>query len=160
MKLTCLACGQVNRVPEARLAAGPKCGTCGEKLIGGRVPEIDAATLDKAVRNNELPLVVDFSAAWCGPCRMMTPEFAKAATALAPGVRLAKIDTEAHSDVSARFGNPRHPASDHLPRRPGGGTAGRGAAGGRDRAVGAERGGGAGLTRMQTTIFGTGGDAP
>ena len=56
MKLTCLACGQVNRVPEARLAAVPKCGTCGEKLIGGRVPEIDAATLDKAVRNDELPL--------------------------------------------------------------------------------------------------------
>ena len=49
MKLTCLACGQVNRVPEARLAAGPKCGTCGEKLIDGRVREIDAATFDKAV---------------------------------------------------------------------------------------------------------------
>jgi thioredoxin 2 len=49
MKLTCLTCGQVNRVPEARLAAGPKCGTCGEKLISGRAPEIDAATLDKAL---------------------------------------------------------------------------------------------------------------
>ncbi len=103
-KLTCLECGQVNRVPEERLAAGPKCGTCGAPLLDGKVRAIDAGVLDKAVRTDDLPLVVDFWAAWCGPCRMMAPEFAKAATGLRGRARFAKLDTEADPAVSARFG--------------------------------------------------------
>lgn len=101
--MTCLACGRANRVPEERLAAGPKCGVCGEKLADGRVREIDPATLARAM-TDDAPLVVDFWAAWCGPCRAMAPEFAKAATALAPGARFARLDTEAHPAVNARFG--------------------------------------------------------
>lgn len=104
VKLCCAECGQMNRVPVARLAAGPKCGVCGAALADGRVHELDAAAHDRAVRGDGLPLLVDYWAAWCGPCRMMAPEFAKAARALAPAVRFAKLDTEAFPEVSQRAG--------------------------------------------------------
>ena len=93
-KLTCLECGAVNRVPTDKLGAGPKCGTCGARLNSGKVHEIDARTLAKAAKNDTIPLLVDFWAPWCGPCRMMAPEFAKAAEAMKPGARFAKINTE------------------------------------------------------------------
>jgi thioredoxin 2 len=102
-KLTCLACGQVNRVPDAKLGAGPVCGVCGERLLDGRARAIDPAVLATAIRNDGLPLVVDFWAPWCGPCRTMAPAFAAAAKALAPAVRCARIDTEAHPDLGQRF---------------------------------------------------------
>ena len=102
-KLTCLACGQLNRVPAERLGAAPKCGTCGAALMPGKAIEVDPGILAKAARHDELPLVADFWAPWCGPCKMMAPHFGKAAQALAREARLVKLNTEDHPDAGATY---------------------------------------------------------
>ncbi|MGB3147500.1 MAG: thioredoxin domain-containing protein [Paracoccaceae bacterium] len=104
LKLTCAACGQMNRFPAARLAETPLCAICGEKLVAGKVAELDLAVHDKSVKGDDLPMLIDYWAPWCGPCRMMAPEFAKAALALAGKVRFAKINTEDFPVVSQRMG--------------------------------------------------------
>ena len=102
VKLACATCGQMNRVPVAKLGEGPKCGSCGDALVDGRVIELDARAHDKATVGDEMPILVDYWAPWCGPCRMMAPEFAKAAGALRGQARLAKLNTEDHPEIAGR----------------------------------------------------------
>ena len=102
--LTCLTCGQGNRIPEARLGDGPKCGKCGVELLPDHPVEITFDLLENAARRDTLPLVVDFWAAWCGPCQMMGPEFARAAKSMQGKARFAKLDTEAFPQAGAKYG--------------------------------------------------------
>ena len=99
--LTCLSCGQGNRLPPNR--PGGRCGACRAELRAGDVPALTPDILAKAIHRDSLPLIVDFWAPWCGPCRMMAPNFAASAREAAPEVRFAKIDTQDHPALSDRF---------------------------------------------------------
>jgi thioredoxin 2 len=101
--VVCPDCSSTNRVPEERLAEKPNCGRCGAPLFQGRPVTLTAANFDRHAAA-ETPLVVDFWAPWCGPCKMMAPQFEAAARTLEPRFRLGKLDTESEQEIAGRFG--------------------------------------------------------
>jgi len=101
--IVCPRCDTINRVPRARLKEGGKCGECHRALFDGRPVALDTARFERHHAKNDVPLVVDFWAAWCGPCKTMAPEFERAAATLEPEARLVKVNVDEEPALGQRF---------------------------------------------------------
>jgi thioredoxin 2 len=104
LQLPCPHCGATNRLPAARVDDAPTCGKCGQSLIDGQALDLNDANFDAVLRATRLPVVVDFWAAWCGPCQMMAPAFKQAALQLKGRALLVKVNSDDNPALSQRFG--------------------------------------------------------
>jgi thioredoxin 2 len=104
MELVCPDCTAVNRVPDERLAEQPKCGKCGAALLPGKPVDLGATGFEKFLSRSGLPVVVDFWAPWCGPCRSFAPTFSQAAAELYTRYRFVKVNTEIEQGLAAQYG--------------------------------------------------------
>jgi|SRR5579871_5267826 len=104
LNVVCPHCHSTNRVPPRRLGESPICGACKGQLFEGHPVALSEADFDRQVQNSDIPVVVDFWAPWCGPCRAMAPSFERAARELEPHVRFAKVNTDEAGPLAVRFG--------------------------------------------------------
>ena len=102
-QIVCPNCLAVNRIPESKPAQTARCGKCKFQLFTGQPIDLTDANFDKFTAKTSIPVVVDFWAPWCGPCKMMSPEFSKAASKMEPNVRFVKLNTQDHQNTAAKY---------------------------------------------------------
>ena len=103
-KVVCPSCNTTNAIPAERLGDGPKCGQCKDDIFTAHPVELNQSSFSRHVLSNDIPMLVDFWAPWCGPCLKMAPAFTEAAQQLEPNVRLAKLNTEDEQAIGAQYG--------------------------------------------------------